>query len=166
MIIKVSNLPVGIHAFCFKNDAEELQLGEPFVDSLVLDCKLDKSQHQIVANCNLTISVELNCDRCNDNYRQNLQTDFTLLFVYDRDKLNEDDMNIKYLSPADDKIDLTSDVSDYAKLALPLKKLCSEECKGLCVNCGTNLNLNNCNCKDDISDPVWDPLLKLKDKLN
>ncbi len=66
MIIKITNLPVGIHAFSFEKTVKELQLGEPFINKLILDCSLDKSSHQIVVNCNLTISAKLFCDRCNN----------------------------------------------------------------------------------------------------
>jgi uncharacterized protein len=165
MIIKITNLPVGIHALHFVKTVDELQLEVPFVDNLVLDCKLDKSQHQIVVGCNLTISTQLICDRCNSKFEKKLSADFTLLYLFEQSDIDKNDVNLKYLSPNEDKIDLTEDVIDYANLAIPMKKLCKEECKGLCVKCGKNLNQNKCNCNDDITDPVWEPLLKLKDKL-
>lgn len=85
--------------------------------------------------------------------------------MFDKNDLINEQENLKYLSPNTDKIDLTEDVIDFANLALPMKKLCSDECKGLCVTCGTNLNHNNCSCADPEIDSVWAPLLNLKDKL-
>lgn len=166
MIIKISNLPVGVHAFNFEETAEQLQLGEPFVDNLILDCKVDKSQHQIVVACNLTISAQLICDRCNNEFIKALHSDFTLLYMYDRDNIDQNDVNVKFISPTQDKINLTEDVLDYAKLSVPMKKLCNENCKGLCMKCGANLNQVECNCADDDVVPGWEPLQKLKDKLN
>lgn len=166
MIIKITNYPVGIHALRFEKSVEELQLGTPFVDNMVLDCKLDKSHHQIVIGCNLTISAELNCDRCDDKYQKEFKSDFTLLFLFDKSKIVDEDTNVKYLSSNADKIDLTEDVFDYANLSLPLKKLCSEDCKGLCPICGKNLNHDKCSCSEENINPVWEPILKLKDKLN
>ena len=166
MIIKITNLPVGVHTFQFSNSVEELLLGEPFINNLVLDCKLDKSQHQIVVNCNLTISVELNCDRCTKVFDREYTKEFTLLYLYSYKDLDEDDVNTKYLSPAEDKIDLQEDVLDFAKLTIPMKKLCEDDCKGLCSSCGVNLNSNECNCSNEVIDPKWEPLLKLKNKLN
>ena len=165
MIIKITNYPVGIHAISFEKSVKEFQLGDPFVDNLILDCKLDKSHHQIVIECNLTIYAQLNCDSCNEKYRKELNSKFTILYLFDKSKIVDDDINVKYLSVNADKIDLTEEVFDYAYLSLPMKKLCSENCKGLCIKCGTNLNENNCNCSQDIIDPVWEPILKLKDKL-
>jgi len=166
MIIKITNLQVGIHALRFDKSVNELQLGEPFIDNLTLDCKLDKSEHQIVIKCNLTIFTHLNCDRCNIDFDQKLNTSFTLLYLFNNKDINENDTNVKYLSAGADKIDLTEDVIDFARLSIPLKKICSNECKGLCVKCGTNLNDKECKCIIENNDPVWDSLMKLKDKLN
>lgn len=166
MIIKITNIPVGIHALSFEKTVKELQLGEPFVDKLILDCTLDKSSNQIVVNCNLTISVELNCDRCLADYIKTLNSKFTLIYLTKKDEINEGDENVKYLSPTADKIDLTQDVIDYAYLSIPMKRICNDDCKGLCSKCGANLNQTECNCKEEINNPVWDKLLNLKDKLN
>ena len=45
-------------------------------------------------------------------------------------------------------------------LTLPIKRLCKEDCKGLCQQCGNNLNLSTCQCDNDDIDPR---LAKLKD---
>jgi uncharacterized protein len=166
MIIKFTNLSVGIHAIQFEKSVEELQLGDPFVDKLILDCKFDKSIHQIVVTCNLTIFTKLNCDRCNDDFKRSFDSHFTLLYLFNKKEIDEDEINVKFLSLTDDKIDLTDDVIDYARLSIPMKKLCNEDCKGLCIKCGTNLNHKKCNCTNEDIDPVWDQLFKLKDKLN
>ena len=166
MIIKITNLSIGIHAFRFEKSVDELQLNEQFVDNLILDCKVDKSQHQIVINCNLTISAHLYCDRCSIDYNKDLISEFILLYLYDNNDFDEEKNNVHILSPNDDKINLTEDVLDYANLSIPMKKLCSKDCKGLCTRCGINLNENKCSCKENEVDPVWRPLLNLKDKLN
>jgi uncharacterized protein len=75
-------------------------------------------------------------------------------------------IDVVYLHPETDKINIGEDVRDYALLALPMKKLCSEDCKGLCPKCGKNLNDGSCNCKDEKIDSRWEPLQKLKLKNN
>jgi uncharacterized protein len=47
-------------------------------------------------------------------------------------------------------------------LALPMKPLCSEGCKGLCAMCGTNLNKGSCDCKREWEDPRLAALKELK----
>ena len=49
-------------------------------------------------------------------------------------------------------------------LAVPMKNLCSEDCKGLCPKCGKNLNEGLCNCNEENIDPRWETIQKLKSK--
>lgn len=46
---------------------------------------------------------------------------------------------------------------------LPMKFLCSSDCKGLCSKCGVNLNNEDCNCSDDEIDERLSALKKLLD---
>jgi uncharacterized protein len=51
-------------------------------------------------------------------------------------------------------VDIDKPLMDNIILALPMKTICSEDCKGLCKICGTNLNIKNCNCDErEIVDP-------------
>lgn len=58
-------------------------------------------------------------------------------------------------------VDIDKPLMDNILLALPMKTLCSEDCKGLCRKCGTNLNIQNCNC--DENETVDPRMEKLKD---
>lgn len=58
--------------------------------------------------------------------------------------------------------DLTPLIREYAWLALPLNPLCSEDCKGLCPDCGGNRNLGECMCEEtEEIDPRWEALRDL-----
>lgn len=50
-------------------------------------------------------------------------------------------------------------------LALPLRSICREDCKGLCARCGRNLNSESCQCPDPLADQRWEALKGLRDKL-
>jgi len=50
-------------------------------------------------------------------------------------------------------------------LALPLKVTCREDCRGLCVHCGKNLNEEQCSCTTAVVDPRWTPLREIRSKL-
>ena len=58
------------------------------------------------------------------------------------------------------KADLTDAVRDALLLELPYRFLCSEDCKGLCPNCGVNLNLGTCTCQEGAK--VTNPFSALK----
>jgi uncharacterized protein len=62
----------------------------------------------------------------------------------------------------DDKIDLAEVVREQLYLALPMKPLCREDCKGLCPVCGVNRNRETCTCQLEWVDPRMPALKKWK----
>ena len=58
----------------------------------------------------------------------------------------------------DEIIDLTEGVREDIMLRLPLKNLCSQDCKGLCPQCGKDLNEGRCECKPVQSPGAFDDL--------
>ena len=66
----------------------------------------------------------------------------------------------------DGRIDLSNSLRDQILLDVPLIILCREDCKGICLVCGNDLNLNQCKCQDDTNiDSRFAVLKILKDKL-
>ncbi len=70
----------------------------------------------------------------------------------------EADMTSEYLH--DDRVDTDRWASDATVLAMPFQILCREDCRGLCVQCGTNLNEGPCACAAPAPDDRW---AKLRD---
>ena len=58
-------------------------------------------------------------------------------------------------------LDLTEAAHQYMLLAIPMKPLCREDCAGLCLNCGHNLNQGPCDCLPQKVAPRWSELGKL-----
>ena len=65
----------------------------------------------------------------------------------------EVDENVVRISPHGLEINVAHLAFEEFLLALPVKALCSEECKGLCPKCGHNLNAGPCACVNDEGDP-------------
>jgi uncharacterized protein len=67
-------------------------------------------------------------------------------------------------------LDLKEVIRQNALLAIPMKPLCSEDCPGICQNCGKDLTKGNCDCSKDKFDSRWSKLVKPasadKDKSN
>ncbi len=62
-----------------------------------------------------------------------------------------------------DEIDISEELRSELLLELPMTLLCSEECRGLCPECGCNRNTTRCNCKGTSAGPsCWDALDNLK----
>lgn len=65
-------------------------------------------------------------------------------FEEDQDNLEGKDLDITYLSH--DYIDLSDVLAEQLQLQIPFQPLCKESCKGICSQCGTDLNLGRCAC--------------------
>jgi uncharacterized protein len=168
MQIKFTNYKDGLHQFDFETNYEELGFEEKTIDNVLLNCEMDKSSSQIVINCKVKFVAKQTCDRCTAEFDEKMKTSFKNIYfmTHSRSEDEEDESGIYYLSPEEDKINLSSDTRENILLAIPMKVLCNEDCKGLCSKCGVDLNNKTCNCKEERSNPVWDSLLKLKGKLN
>ena len=51
-------------------------------------------------------------------------------------------------------------------LAVPLKVVCRDDCKGLCPSCGVNRNAESCSCAPPLGDPRWSALKDIREKLD
>ncbi|MEN6413476.1 MAG: DUF177 domain-containing protein [Veillonellales bacterium] len=101
------------------------------------------------------------CDRCLENYTVPLKIPFAETYR-EGDKAEADTSDSSYFQG--DEIDISELVRESILLAQPLKKLCSENCKGLCPQCGTNLNLAKCTCERSVIDPRLAALQQLLPK--
>ena len=94
-------------------------------------------------NARLTTEFAIACSRCLEEF--NYPIDIEVKEQFSRNKENEDADCILIKS---DKLDITDIIENNIYLALPFARLCKEECKGLCQNCGTDLNNSTCSCND------------------
>ena len=107
-----------------------------------------------------TIETELHtvCDRCACDVVRPLKVPFVHTFVPEVQNEDTDD----YIVLPDLVLDLDALAEEDVVLNLPSKVLCKEDCKGLCPQCGKNLNDGPCDCKE----PVDPRLAGLLDLLN
>ncbi len=166
MIIKISNLSDGVHNFSFDEPVENLELGLPFIDKIQVNVELSKTLNQIILDCDLKSKALVECDRCGNNFEAVLESSYRMVYLFENEPEENESLDMTYLPIDADKIDLTADVRDYSVLAIPMKKLCKEDCKGLCFRCGKDLNEGKCDCEEKDIDPRWQPLQELKNKLN
>lgn len=162
MKIKISSLSEGRHLYDFEMPTTEIELPIDFVGNVTVHVKLEKTKDQIFITSNLQCKKEFLCDRCLTNYEDNLKTSYNMFYVYDVAHRNEYDKDVvTVISKDTDIIDLLPDVKEYLLLAVPMKNVCSEDCKGLCPKCGQNLNLTQCDCETEQIDPRWSELKKI-----
>ena len=161
MIIKISNLSDGSYNYDFEGEVAEIGLTEPYTGRYDTNVELSKFQDQIILNNGTNIKAKMVCDRCCEEYEQVIKSEYKIVYLLRGAEENEP-VDIVYLNTDADKINIKDDVRDYALLAIPMKKLCNEDCKGLCYRCGNNMNASACECKQNEIDDRWKPLTKLK----
>ena len=61
-----------------------------------------------------------------------------------------------------DGLELNDVLREFVLLALPMQRLCSENCKGICPECGQNRNQNECSCRTTVGDNRWAALKELR----
>ena len=61
-----------------------------------------------------------------------------------------------------DGLELNDVLREFVLLALPMQKLCNENCKGICPVCGQNRNQNECRCQTTAGDDRWAALKELR----
>lgn len=82
-------------------------------------------------------------------------------YVHDEEEIDDD---IFYCDGVE--IDLTNLIRDTLIINEPNQVLCQEDCKGLCVHCGTNLNVSHCTCDSFVVDPRLAVLKTLLEKMD
>ncbi len=162
MIIKISNLSDGSYNYKFEGKVAEIGLSEPYTGKYKTNIELSKFQDQIILDCETNIKARMICDRCAEEYDRIIKSENKMVYLLRGTDDEDDSIDIIYLNADADKINIKNDVRDYALLAIPMKKLCTEDCKGLCYRCGKNLNEGACECNASEVDDKWKPLLKLK----
>ena len=139
------------------SDADAYRVVAPV--ELEFDIHKDKDKFRLVGR--VRTELELSCSRCLEPFRFPVDAAFDQRYLPQSSQttaegereLEEDDLETSYYS--EDQIDLDELVREQFYLTLPMKPLCREDCKGLCGQCGTNLNTATCGCA-----PVWeDPRL-------
>ncbi|MFQ5824407.1 MAG: DUF177 domain-containing protein [bacterium] len=164
MKINIQNLNNGIHTYEIITSREALNLenNEIFVNEIKIKSSVEKKDKNILVFTNIKTLANYVCDKCLVNFKKILLDDFSLLYTFDMDSTKyEDDEKIRFINANTYEIDLTSDVRESLLLAVPMKVVCSDDCKGLCQTCGANLNEGDCQCVHEDIDPRWEALKKL-----
>ncbi|WP_392486441.1 YceD family protein [Haloimpatiens sp. FM7315] len=110
---------------------------------------------QLVLKAHVVGVLKLTCSRCLEKFNYQFDMDFQERLS---DKYDNEDDDIIFID--NNKLNLTDIIINNIIISLPIKRLCREDCKGLCQICGTNLNFSDCTCKEEDVDPR---LSKLKD---
>lgn len=132
-----------------------------------------KEADRVLLAGRLTGALELRCARCLATFRWPLDVEVSLTLVgqfpvpapdvqLDEEEVRANDAS--FYEVTDGKVDLKEIAAEHVILSLPAKPLCADNCCGLCPQCGTDRNKNDCDCSSEETDPRLAPLKALKDR--
>ncbi len=123
--------------------------------------------HEVFVSGQVETRAQLECDRCLKPLELPVSADFVLEYITGSDyessstaALSEEEMAVSVFDG--ESIDVDEIVKEQILLAVPARTLCREDCKGMCPECGIDLNAGQCNCAADEVDPRWAALKDFK----
>jgi uncharacterized protein len=142
--------------------SEEYRVAAPV--HLALDVQRDGDVYRVTGQVETRLALE--CGRCLEPFEIPVVSPFELRYVpmeqnagEGEREIGEDDLTTAFYQ--DQTLDLGALMREQFQLALPMKPLCSEDCAGLCRECGVNLNTTTCGCAPRWEDPRLEVLKSL-----
>lgn len=138
-----------------------------------LRCHVERGDDDTVhVRGRLQAQVALSCGRCLEGFTLALDQEVDLFYLpheagqeqeeEDEVELSDRDVVVAYYEG--DRLDLGDVIREQLYLAVPLSRLCREDCLGLCPHCGVNRNQQACSCPaEEVS---LSPFASLRKKLD
>lgn len=165
MRIRVDEIPESGRRLHFHWDQSRFSLflppEDPFPVELARPLNVNLEIRKEVDHIRITGTIEgvlrTACHRCLTVFTRPLNETVDIYLVEEEESLSEEEIELEmedldYEFFDGEVIEIDRLVVEQVFLTLPLKVLCSEECKGLCPRCGANLNEDSCHCPRDSLD--------------
>ncbi len=170
MLIELANLEGGQGIFAQTYQPEEPNLADERLrlnGPVAVSGKVKTSGTEVFVTGNVKANILLECDRCLRQLELPVNADFKLEYVTGNQyesghdaELSEAEMAVSIFDG--ETIDIDEVVKEQLVLSVPVRILCQPECKGICAECGADLNLGDCGCQSEKIDPRWAALKNLK----
>jgi uncharacterized protein len=138
-----------------------------FSRPLQLQIKISKAVDKFVLDGTLHGGLRVRCDRCLEPFDFEIINNFHVYLLMRRPEQDEEDlelldeeMEVDFIKG--ETVDLDDVIQEQIYLSVPIKCVCKTGCRGLCPQCGANLNVASCRCKTQSGHPAFLKLEKLK----
>ena len=159
------------HASLESDHLDGLDQSLKLVGPVKMEAEFVGGNRKVEMQAQIQAQIDTVCDLCLTpvSYNLDFEVSETLMSSHDVDVLSDHGGDReKYESENwiydDVHLDLNYLVLNAILTQLPLRHLCREDCKGLCPQCGANLNNGPCGCENNEIDPRWAVLAQLKDE--
>jgi uncharacterized protein len=131
--------------------------------------RIEKVGTEVIIKGKLIANVKLQCCRCLKYFLSDLHVPIDVVYHpveelkgEDKHEIKVEELNMDFYSG--EEMDLLALLKEQIVLNIPMKPLCTDLCKGICIKCGADLNIENCTCIKRDVDPRLEVLKKLLDK--
>jgi len=143
------------------------RLAEPVHANLMVALESER----VTVQGRLGTVLGLRCCRCASEFEQSADKDFVLTYLPDPEtvkdgeelELEYDDLDVGFYRG--DQLDLAVVLTEQILLEIPMKPVCRPDCKGLCDQCGIDLNMGTCDCTRKVMDPRLAALAEIKKRI-
>jgi uncharacterized protein len=127
----------------------------PFmIDTVSVRCRASKLGTTVSLSLRVATNLRLECCRCLKEFILPVDSEFNYMMLPaekmpegEEIELTGEDLGLDYYR--DDTIDVDPMIIEQIVLQIPLKPMCAESCKGLCPQCGIDLNTETCDHRSD-----------------
>jgi uncharacterized protein len=133
------NKPIG-YSRDIPIDFNQITIEDLTVEALKSQVRISRTREGLLLQVAATAKVRTGCSRCLEEFFLPVSTEFEELYQFPSRQREETDL----ILPMDGYLDLSPLYREGLILGLPIKRLCKPDCKGLCIECGANLNLTTC----------------------
>jgi len=150
MILSRSELDTGFKDKLFEINIDNTDTVDLKVLNNRLQCNLNsrKIKNGYFLKGYIVNNIIYNCDRCLDSFHKNNRISIELTLTKNIQNINSGNYDFIYFSDKINEINIKYNIIEVLLSEYPMKILCHDECEGLCLQCGKNLNKNKCSCKN------------------
>lgn len=138
-------------------DLPKVKIEDLELRDLIGSVTIGRTPQGLVVQGKFSAETTLECVRCLKEFTFPLEWDFTELYAFTKKSVSESEL----LVPEDAQLDLAPLIREYALLEIPIKPLHDPDCKGLCIECGQDLNIKDCGHSQESDDSPFAALKKL-----
>ena len=137
-------------------DFDEFKIIKP----ILYTGEIYKVGYSYIINIDISFKYKSKCARCLQSTTKAMEIGLNAKLEKDSNKSRSDEGDLDIIYLENNILDLDKYILMEIASALPMRVLCNEECKGICPQCGKNLNKGSCDCEIENIDPRFE---KLKD---
>ena len=138
-VARIKDDPIALQSSVFAQDWGLDNYDVKLKGAITLACVFRRLGDEIMVDAQVNYSRAAVCARCLTEVNDKVTTDFSL--SYNALELGEE-------------LTVDDDVREQILLNLPMRFLCSKDCKGICAGCGANLNTEKCSCGPQKSNEI------------